>query len=78
MENTTDTKPPASPPLPAPMGSVWIISWHHMDDESSGIHGVFASEDRANTVAVQMTRDTRGSIYTASQWMVTPNEQAHA
>lgn len=55
--------------------SVWVVTWHHMNDQSSGIRGVFASKESADRVAIGMTRDTLGSVYTASQWVVIPNSE---
>jgi hypothetical protein len=55
-------------------GSVWIVSWHAMDGQASGVHGVFEAESHARKEVEAMTRSPWRSVYKASQWSVTPNE----
>jgi hypothetical protein len=78
-KNAKNTEKPASPPLPAPPGSVWIVTWHDQNGQPSGIHGVFAAERAARKCAETMNRASQGAVYRATQWTVTPNaERSHA
>jgi hypothetical protein len=64
----------AKPPIAgSAICSVWLVTWEQQDGPKSGVHGVFEGEQNARDVALGMSRNTRGVIYKASSWLVTPN-----
>lgn len=71
MTEVTDINP--NPPSREAAGSVWVVTWHAMDGQASGVHGVFEGEAKARKEAEAMTKSPRRSVYRASQWNVTPN-----